>query len=260
MFSKLIKYFLMLVYLFRKTNLKGLTLKQTDTVVWMKIWGIKFFKEDEFIDYMGIINALSNQGIRFNISISNKIGKFSNKNIYLRYSRGLDPFEFSNYTHTLHFICQQLEDQKCLVHPGSHEVLYWENKGYMTQKFFEYNISTPKTFLISHPLEFNSIDLPFPFLIKEEHSSSSDGLHKINNKEDLDKFFSASDYFSRNKFLIAQELLNMRRDLRVILVGEKIVLHYWRVNRSNQWRSTASSFGNDVESSNISIAKEKDFL
>jgi len=236
----------MLIYLIRKTNFKGLTFKKTDTIVWMKIWGLKFFKEDEFIDYMGIVNALSDNGIKFNISTTNKIGKFNNKTIYLRYSRGMDPFKFSNYTHTLHFICQQLEDQKCVVHPGSQEVLYWENKGFMTQKFFEHKTSTPKTFLITNPVDFNTIDLSYPFLIKEEHSSSSDGLHKITQKEDLDKFFSSSDYFSRNKFLIAQELLNMRRDLRVILVGDKIVHHYWRVNRSDKWRPTASSFGNDI--------------
>jgi len=237
----------MLIYLIRKTNFKGLSFKKTDTIVWMKIWGLKFFKEDEFIDYMGIVNALSDNGIKFNISTTNKIGKFNNKTIYLRYSRGMDPFKFSNYTHTLHFICQQLEDQKCVVHPGSQEVLYWENKGFMTQKFFEHKTSTPKTFLITNPVDFNTIDLSYPFLIKEEHSSSSDGLHKITRKEDLDKFFSSSDYFSRNKFLIAQELLNMRRDLRVILVGDKIVHHYWRVNRSDKWRPTASSFGNDVD-------------
>jgi glutathione synthase/RimK-type ligase-like ATP-grasp enzyme len=247
MFSKLIKYTLMLVYVFRKTSFKGFTLKKTDNIVWMKIWGLKFFKEDEFIDYMGIINALSNNGKKFNISITNKIGQFSKKNIYIRYSRGLDPFEFSNYTQTLHFVCQQLEEQRCVVHPGSSEVLYWENKGFMTQKFFDLNISTPKTFLISNPSEFNTIDLTYPFLIKEEHSSSSDGLHKISVKEDLDKFFAENDYFSRNKFLIAQELLNMRRDLRVILVGDKVVHYYWRINRSDKWRPTASSFGNDID-------------
>ena len=53
----------MLIYLIRKTNFKGLTFKKTDTIVWMKIWGLKFFKEDEFIDYMGIVNALSDNGI-----------------------------------------------------------------------------------------------------------------------------------------------------------------------------------------------------
>jgi len=237
----------MLIYLFRKTSFKGFTLKETDNIVWMKIWGIKFFKDDEFIHYMGVIDSLSNKGVKFNISISNKIGRFSNKNVYVRYSRELDPFKFSNYTHTLYFVCQQLEDQNCLVHPGSKEVLYWENKGFMTQKFFEHDISTPKTFLITNSNQSDTIDLSYPFLIKEEHSAGSDGLHKISCKEDLNDFLRESTYFSRNKFLIAQELLNMRRDLRIILVGDKVVHHYWRINRSDQWRPTASSYGNDIE-------------
>jgi len=247
MFSKIIKYSLLIIYLFKKTNFKGLTLKNSDNIVWMKIWGIKFFKDDQFIDYMGIINALSNNGVKFRLSFTGRIGKFSHKNIYLRYSSKLDPFRFGNYTQTMHFICKQLEDQKCLVYPSSYEVLFWENKGFMTQKFFEYNISTPKTFLITNAQEFNSIDLSYPYLIKEEHSSSSDGLYKITSKQDLDNYFLKSDYFSRNKFLIAQELLDMRRDLRVILVGDKIVHFYWRINRSDKWRPTASSFGNDID-------------
>jgi glutathione synthase/RimK-type ligase-like ATP-grasp enzyme len=247
MFSKLIKYTLMLIYLVRKTSFKGFTFRETDNIVWMKIWGLKLFKEDEFIDYMAVIDSLSRHGVKFNISVTNKIGRFSKKNIFLRYSRGLDPFKFSNYTQTLYFVCKQLEDQKCTVYPGSAEVLYWENKGFMTQKFFEYNISAPKTLLITDPTEITTIDLAYPFLIKEEHSSSSDGLHKISHKEDLNKFFKENDYFSGSKFLIAQELLDMRRDLRVILVGDKIVHYYWRINRSDQWRPTASSFGNDID-------------
>ncbi len=237
----------MVIYLFRKTNFKGFTFKETDNVIWFRVWGFKFFKDDQFVNYLALIHSLSNHGVKFNLSSTNKLGKFSNKNIFIRYAKELDPFKFSNYTQTVHFFCKQLEEQKCVVYPKSEEVLYWENKGFMTQKFFEHDISTPKTFLINHANEINSINLPYPFLIKEEHSSSSEGLYKINSKEELDKYFKDSDYFSRNKFLIVQELLNMRRDLRVILVGDKVVHYYWRINRSDKWRPTASSFGNDID-------------
>lgn len=247
MFSKIIRYSLMLIYLFRKTNFSGITLKKTNNVVWFRVWGFKFLKDDQFVNYMALVNALSNHGVKFNLSTTRKLGKYSHKNIFLRYSQELDPFKFSNYTNTLHFFCKQLEEQKCVVHPKSEEVLYWENKGFMTEKFFEHNISTPKTFLVKDAEELHEIDLPFPYLIKEEHSSSSEGLHKINSKEDLDKFLLTTNYFSRNKFLIAQELLNMRRDLRVILVGKKVVHFYWRINRSDAWRPTASSYGNDID-------------
>jgi glutathione synthase/RimK-type ligase-like ATP-grasp enzyme len=231
----------------RKTSFKGHTWGKADNIVWLKIRGFKFFREDQFIDYMALIHSLSVNGVKFKISHTNKLGKFTNKNIFIRYSKKLDPFGFSNYSQTLYFFCKQLEDQKCSVYPSSNEVLYWENKGHMTQKFFDLKISTPKTFLVTSGNDFKSIDLTFPFLIKEEHSSSSEGLYKIKNKEDLDGFFSKHNYFAKNKFLLAQELLNMRRDLRVILVGDKVVHHYWRINKSSEWKPTSTSYGSDVD-------------
>jgi glutathione synthase/RimK-type ligase-like ATP-grasp enzyme len=195
---------------------------------------------------MALIHSLSLNGIKFKISLTSKLGKYSYKNIFFRYSKKLDPFQFGNYSQTLHFFSKQLEDQKCFVYPKSNEVLFWENKGHMTQQFFEKNISTPKTYLVTSETQFESLDLSYPFLIKEEHSASAEGLFKIQNKEDLKNFFK-HDYFSKNKFLLAQELLNMRRDLRVILVGDKIVHHYWRINKSSEWKPTSTSHGSGVD-------------
>lgn len=247
MLTKLVRYLLRFFYLIRKTNFSGFTWQKSENIVWLKIGGLKFFREDQFVDYMALINALSNEGLKFNISLSNKkLGRYSHKNVYLRFSRKFDPFGFSNYAQILFYITKQLEDQKCMVYPASNEVLFWENKGHMTQKFFEANISTPKTFLITDQKQFESIDLSFPYLIKEEHSASSEGLYKISSQEDLERFFKLN-YFAKNKFLIVQELLNMRRDLRVILAGEKVLHHYWRINKSNEWKPTSTSHGSGVD-------------
>lgn len=249
--KRIAKKLLRLIYILRRTNFSGVTFKETDTVLWMKIWGSAYFGEDDFAFSMGLLNALSASGTKFNVRFTTKIGKLRNKKVYFAYSRGVDPFHFSNYTQTLHFICKQLESQGCEVHPKSNEVLFWENKGYMTQRFFDLKISTPKTFLITSQQEFGNVDLSYPFLIKEEQSFSSYGLHKITKKEDAEDFFRKSGYFSKNKFLLVQELLDMRRDLRVILVGDKVVHHYWRINNSAEWKPTATSFGNSVDFGNF---------
>src|SRR5258706_15693951 len=89
---------LRLIYTARKTNLGGITFKEADTVVWVKIWGLSFFSEDDFVFSMGIINALSQSGVKFNVRFTTKIGKFRNKKVYFAYSRGVDPYRFSNYT------------------------------------------------------------------------------------------------------------------------------------------------------------------
>ncbi len=247
----LVKHTLRLFYIARKTSFRGVTFKKANTIVWLKVWGVNFFSEDDFVYSFGIINALSRSGARFNIRFTTKIGKFQNVKVYFAYSRGVDPFYFYNYTQTLHFICTQLESQGCEVHPKSNEVLFWENKGYMTQKFFDLNISTPKTFLITSEQEFEKVDLVYPFLIKEEHSFSSYGLHKITKREDAITFFKRTNYFDKSKYLLVQELLDMRRDLRVILVGDKVVHHYWRINKSEEWKPTATSYGNTVDFGNF---------
>ena len=54
-----------------------------------------------------------------------------------------------------------------------------------------------------------------------------------------------------NKKLILQRLLNMRRDLRVILVGNEIILHYWRINLSDEWKPTSTGFGSQVDFENF---------
>ncbi len=249
--TSLIKNFIRLIYLVRKTNFSGVTSKECSHLVWAKIWGIKFFSEDEFVHSLAQIHALSARGIKFNIRFNNKIGGYQNKKIFLSYSREIDPFKFHNYAQTIYFVCQQLEDQGCQVHPQSQDVLYWENKGYMTQRFIELGISTPKTILLTNANEISKIDLPYPYLIKEEHSFSSLGLHKIKNQTDLSQFIQQQDYFSKSKYLLVQELLDMRRDLRVILVGDQIVHYYWRINKSEEWKPTSTSHGSGVDFGNF---------
>ena len=47
--------------------------------------------------------------------------------------------------------------------------------------------------------------------------------------------------------IIVQELLNIRKDLRVIVIGNEIFLHYWRINLGGEWRPTSTGFGSKVD-------------
>jgi glutathione synthase/RimK-type ligase-like ATP-grasp enzyme len=239
------------LYLFRKTNFRGITFRKCEHVVWLKVWGPGFFFYDEFINFLSLVNALSNHNINFNILLGYGVGRLTHKKVYFNYSRSIDPFDFVSYSQILHFVSRQLEEQGCQVYPKSNEILYWENKGFMTQKFLELNVSIPKTILIEKDTVLEQIDLDYPFLVKEIHSFSSLGLHKINEPDDLRGFIQKHAYFSKNKYLIAQELIDMRRDLRVILVGNEIVHYYWRINPSGEWKPTSTSFGSEVDFGNF---------
>lgn len=43
----------------------------------------------------------------------------------------------------------------------------------------------------------------------------------------------------------------MRKDLRVILVGNEIVHFYWRINLGKEWKPTSTNFGSKVDFDNF---------
>ena len=236
-----IKRILATLYLLRKTDYSGWTLGKADRVVWIRYWGFGLLHDEELIYAFAQMNGLSKAGMKYRVSFTRNLGKFIDKSVFFTFSRYKDPFQFVNYAKTLHHIAEQLEEQHCRVFPRTSDILFWENKGHMTRKFFEHDISRPRTFILNGPDQLDDINLPYPLLIKEEHSASSFGVHKISSRKDLEKFLSTSGYFPRNQNLIVQELLNMRRDLRVILVGGRIIHHYWRINMGAEWQPTSTS-------------------
>jgi glutathione synthase/RimK-type ligase-like ATP-grasp enzyme len=89
--------------------------------------------------------------------------------------------------------------------------------------------------------------IQFPYLIKAEHSCASEGLYKISGFSDLAGLIADQNFMRKNRNIIAQELINMRKDLRVILVNGEIVLHYWRINPDKDWKPTSTSYGSQVD-------------
>lgn len=244
--NRFLSFLVVNFYLRVLINSKGSTSDDVDTYLWIPKLGWRYYFNEKIILDYGKINALSNAGIKFKIIRSN-IGELTNKTIHLNYSYLYNKeYNFQNYTKIIQFIVKQLESQNNTVYPSSKEVLYWENKGYMHQKFKEYNISEPHTELCKTFDEVNLLNWEYPFLLKEEHSSASAGVHKINCKEDINELI-VNNVFKPNDFIIAQKLINMRRDLRVTLVGDKIVHHYWRINNAKEWRPTSTGRGSTVD-------------
>lgn len=231
-----------------KTDKSGVTTdKDADVYLWLPKFGWRYFINEKIIWDYGKINALSKAGIKFKIIRGQNIGEISNKIVDLNYSDMYNwKYKFNDYTQQLHFIVQQLESQNNIVFPSSKEIYYWENKGYMHKKFKEYNISEPHTELCKTFDELLNLNWEFPFLIKEEHSSASAGVHKITSKADLD-FHKNNNTFKPNEYIITQKLIDMRKDLRVVLVGDEIVHYYWRINNQKDWRPTSTGRGSSVD-------------
>jgi hypothetical protein len=233
------------------TNFFNYYQSSSNNIVWIPKKKLNYLIGDAILWDIATINALIKNKTPFKILYGKRIGKLSSKNIFHTINRGVNNFGFLNYADIYNHITTQIEKQNNKLYPNKHEVMFWENKGYMHEQFKKLDVSEPLTqlYTFEEMAYINKFD--YPFLIKSEHACSANGVFKITNADSLNTLINSSSFKLENKLIIKQELINMRRDLRVILVGDEIVHYYWRINKSNEWKPTSTSFGSDVDFGNF---------
>lgn len=221
-------------------------------IVWAPhFFTLRFLHGDNFPKSVSMYKALKQQNKKVCIYTKNDIGIFKNKTIFIVGSPMYNIYGFDDYVDILFHIVGQLEHQNNKVLPNLMQIKYWENKVYMHEMFEKLDINTPKSVIVDSIASIEKLNLTYPFLIKEPHSCSANGVYKVSSENEL---VSMSKNITFQDKIIVQELLNIKKDLRVIIVGNKIVLHYWRINLSDEWKPTSTGFGSDVDF--ISFPKE----
>lgn len=220
--------------------------KDAENIVLMRLSLKSFFSDSLKADSI-LTAVVANSGKKFRVYTGFDFGQFYDKCIVYNSSYTINYFKFQNYSSTQSFIISQLAYQKCTPFPTAHDILFWENKVFMYDYFKQKNILHPSTTII--PIEnYSSLkEITYPILVKEAHSHAAEGLHKINNFSSLEALVSKDSFKKANSFIIVQELLNMRKDFRIIIVEDKIVLHYWRNNNNKEWQPTSTSHGSKVD-------------
>ena len=138
------------------------------------------------------------------------------------------------------------ERRGCRLLPSADDAEFWENKVFMHRRFDELGVPCPRSVVIRRGEELPA-DLPaFPFLVKEPHSAGSAGLHKVGDASELAAVRRQAESEGEEE-LIAQELVDMRRDLRVTLVADEVVHHYFRINTDDHWHPTSTTHGSVVD-------------
>jgi glutathione synthase/RimK-type ligase-like ATP-grasp enzyme len=218
-----------------------------ESIVWIKTNPIfSFFKYLRYNDLLSdflLIEAIVKHNRKYKIVIGKNIGRYSDKIIFYSVSENCNPHNLANYSNTLFHTVYELEQQGNLLFPKSCEIRYWENKAYMQQQFKDLNIHHPETIIFSRQNSLEEMIIPdFPLLVKEIHSAGSRGLYLVNSAKDLSEVISK--IFSKgHSDLLIQRLVNMRKDLRLVLHREQVVSYYWRINPDDNWKPTATSFG-----------------
>jgi hypothetical protein len=211
---------------------------------------LKYFFADSFNNDMALINAFAALGVPFKIIIG-KEKAYSCKNIHLFFNLGnrFRHKDSADYSAALLQFMSEMAARANTCYPSQYEAFWWENKAFMHQKFEELGIKTPYS-KISNTANFHPEildDFSFPMLIKEAHSAGSLGVHKIASKDAALQLVKSIHQRFPNSDIILQSLLSMDRDLRVIIIGEEVVLHYWRINQSKTWQPTSTKHGSLVD-------------
>jgi hypothetical protein len=243
---KVMKSILLVAYIARKINwvkfIRSYDSKSKNVVLLSFLAG-RFGNELVCWDF-SYISALIKAGKRFRIS--SKLKGHEGCTIYWSPSQSMVSKDVANYAKDLIKMAVEAEGNGNRIIPSSYEIQFLENKTFMYEYFVANGIRTPQTRIFDSLEELEKADLKFPILLKGEHSSGSHDIHKFDSRRQLDEFIASSDYLKKFDHIILQQLLDIKKDLRVTIVGEEVVLYYWRINPSDEWKPTASSFGGTI--------------
>ncbi len=93
--------------------------------------------------------------------------------------------------------------------------------------------------------------LGLPFVCKEPKASCGLGVYKIESEADF------RYYEGRTQVIYAQELLDIDRDLRVVVVGDQVIAAYWRVGDGTGFHNNLARGGHVVRENIPEFAVQK---
>lgn len=207
------------------------------------LFNFKYLSEDRIIKDVSMFQHFLNQGK--SVSTYTDISKVP-PSIKLLISNADRMYQGdSNYTKNFQAAIKNMAEKYSDIFPNIQESMLWENKIHMHQEFERLGIVSPETHIIFHNDDINDFIEkinPCEYIIKEVHSSSSNGIYKIADSDFLKNYHNGA----KEPYLI-QQRINMSKDLRVIFVGEKVVHYYWRINKTKEWMPTSTSNGSRVD-------------
>ena len=251
----LVKFLSLMYLLFFKINwIKYFRLKnnKSENIIWLyqdypRAW-IKYIFGGYLVHDFSLIYAFLQLNKDFRICFGGQLEQMKGKNIFYIISHRFNLKHEKDYTIPLIRKITALEQQGNVLYPSSAAAKYWENKVFMHEQFAALSIPQPHTSFINNSSNIGSsfINRSFPLLIKEAHSCHSLGIYKVNNENEGTQIIAKRQKENVEDFLV-QDLVIMHKDLRVIVIGEEIVLHYWRINLAEDWKPTSTSHGSMVD-------------
>ncbi len=128
------------------------------------------------------------------------------------------------------------------IFPDFNQYFSFNDKLKQYHIFQALGIPTPKTFFTASKEGARSFikKTKYPFVLKDPHSSSGFGVYLVKNKkaagEYIEKIFSRRGLNNLYNQFYAQEFIpDLKKSLRVIVIGSKTYCAYWRVS-GDDWK------------------------
>ncbi len=224
--------------------------RSADQVVWIhhrypRSWISWLLREDTIVKDAALVVALAEAGVRFRFVSGTAIERLRDRQVF--YSiHPYNPDRSLNYSASLMAVLRRAEQRGNTLFPSADAAEWWENKVFMHERFDALDIRSPRTVALRAGDDLPDDAPAFPFLLKDPHSSGSRGVHRCDDANALAEF-RRSFHGAGHDLVLVQELIDMRQDIRVTLVGDRIVHHYVRVNESDTWRPTSTKHGSVVD-------------
>ena len=124
--------------------------------------------------------------------------------------------------------------------PSFHTYKFAQDKIKQTAMFQMMGIPHPRTRVFYGPQQKKQILklFDFPFVAKIPRGSAKGiGVHLIQNPKDM------AEYLNRKGPAYIQEYLPSDRDIRIIVIGKKVVLGFWRLATKDTFKTNLSQGG-----------------
>lgn len=225
-----------------------------EVVVWLHHqhpdpWWRWLANGDTALKDVALLKAVAATGCSYRVVTGPRIGGVTNSTIVYSIN-SFNPAGLADHSAGLRATLRALEAQGNTLYPSADEAEFWENKVFMHRRFDELGVRSPRTVAVTPTTDLDAAlaaaGLDFPLLVKEPHSCNGRGLHLVDDAAALETVRAELAAEGGHQLLV-QELLDMRRDLRVTLVGGRIVHHYWRVNESDEWKPTTTRGGSRAD-------------
>jgi len=147
-------------------------------------------------------------------------------------------------------VVRHFEQMGVPVLNSSNGILDSRDKYRSLQILSHHQILVPKTYFsfdLYYAERVVRNSLGYPFILKVIEGTQGQGVHLVHNEESASRLFN--EHVTKNKRVLLQEFISefQGKDIRVIVVGRKIVTAMMRIAKEGDFRSNIHRGGKGVE-------------